>query len=73
MKLPGIKKILVSKTRRKKFIRNNSTKKRAFGKALKTCTRCGRGKGSNVGRYNLNICRRCFREKATELGFVKYR
>lgn len=73
MKLPGIKKILVSKTRRKKFIRNNSTKKRSFGKALKICTRCGRGKGSNVGRYNLNICRRCFREKATELGFVKYR
>ena len=73
MKLPGIKKIAVSKTRRKKFIRNNSSKKRNFGKSLKKCNRCGRGKGSNISRYGLNICRRCFREVAQEIGFTKYR
>ena len=73
MKLIGIRKIVVSKTRRKKFLRNNSPKKRAFGKSLKKCKRCGRGKGSNISRHGLNICRRCFREVAQSIGFTKYR
>lgn len=73
MKLPGIKKVAYSKTKRKKVLRNNSVKQRAFGKAIKKCTRCGSGKGSNIGRYNLNLCRRCFREVAQVIGFTKYR
>jgi len=73
MKLPGIRKIAVSKTRRKKFLRNNSVKKRSFGKSLKKCKRCGGGNGSTISRYGLNVCRRCFREIAQVIGFTKYR
>ncbi len=73
MKIVGIKKIVHSKTRRKKFLRNNSIKKRAYGKNLSRCTRCGGRKGGKIGRYGLNICRRCFREVANEIGFMKYR
>ncbi|KAL2151846.1 hypothetical protein VTH82DRAFT_5030 [Thermothelomyces myriococcoides] len=36
------------------------------------------GKGSRawaglIRKYGLNICRQCFREKAADIGFVKYR
>jgi small subunit ribosomal protein S14 len=73
MKLPGIKKMSFSKTRKRKVLRNNSVKKRAYGKSLSRCTRCGGRKGGKIGRYGLNICRRCFREVAQDLGFTKYR
>ena len=36
------------------------------------CTRCGRLGRGNIGKYGLNVCRQCFREIATQLGFKKY-
>lgn len=34
------------------------------------CKICG-AKSSIIKRYGLNICRRCFKESAPELGFKK--
>ena len=43
--------------------------------AISTCMflseRCGRKRGL-VRRYNLHLCRQCFREIAPDLGFEKY-
>jgi small subunit ribosomal protein S14 len=36
------------------------------------CRRCGRNQGL-VGKYDIYLCRQCFREVAREMGFKKYR
>ena len=55
----------------RKFLKHNKPKNRTFGIAAKKCEVCGRY-GSHIKSYNLNLCRHCFRELATELGFKKY-
>ncbi len=35
------------------------------------CQRCGRKRGM-VRRYDLRLCRQCFRDGARDLGFRKY-
>ncbi len=55
-----------------KYKKHNSPKKRKTGKNTKHCERCGRT-GAHIDKYGLNLCRQCFRETATELGFKKYR
>lgn len=35
------------------------------------CERCGRKRGL-IRRYNLHLCRQCFREIASDLGFEKF-
>jgi small subunit ribosomal protein S14 len=55
----------------KKFLKHNVPKERVCGRSLKRCRRCGRIRG-NISSYGLNICRQCFRETATDLGFKKY-
>ena len=55
----------------KKFLKHNMPKKRSTGLALKKCQRCGRT-GAHISKYNLNLCRQCFREIAEEVGFNKY-
>ena len=55
----------------KKYLKHNKPKQRAFGIANKKCEVCGKF-GSHISQYNLNLCRHCFRELATELGFKKY-
>ncbi len=72
MKKIGIDKIIPGKTKKQRFLRNNSPKNRKFGQALSKCRMCG-GKRGHLSKYNLNICRRCFREVAKELGFKKLR
>ena len=42
----------------------------AFGRTA-GCLRCGRKRGI-VRRYDLHLCRQCFREVAQDLGFKKY-
>ncbi|MDZ7730284.1 MAG: 30S ribosomal protein S14 [Natrialbaceae archaeon] len=37
-----------------------------------SCQRCGRNQGL-VGKYDINLCRQCFREIARDMGFKKYR
>jgi len=55
----------------KKFLKHNVPKTRGCGIALKRCDRCGRIRG-HISSYGLSICRQCFRETATDLGFKKY-
>ena len=55
----------------KKFINHNAPKKRRCGSSLKKCKRCGRNK-AHISKYNLHLCRQCFREIATSIGFKKY-
>jgi len=44
--------------------------KKDFGRK-KGCMRCGRKRGI-IRRYNMHLCRQCFREIAFEIGFRKY-
>ena len=46
-------------------------KKRVGGALNKKCIRCGRT-GGHIGKYGLNLCRQCFRDIATKIGFKKY-
>jgi small subunit ribosomal protein S14 len=54
-----------------KFLRHCKPKERKTGIASKKCQNCGRF-GAHLSQYNLNFCRQCFRELATEIGFKKY-
>ena len=38
---------------------------------LRECQRCGRKQGL-VGKYNIWLCRQCFREVSRSMGFKKY-
>ncbi|MEM5802129.1 MAG: 30S ribosomal protein S14 [Candidatus Aenigmatarchaeota archaeon] len=42
-----------------------------YGKATKTCRRCGSHRGV-IRKYDLYYCRRCMREIARSIGFKKY-
>lgn len=54
-----------------KFKKHNLSKDRSCGKAQKKCSRCGRISG-HIGKYGMNLCRQCFREIASDIGFKKY-
>ncbi|WXG40544.1 MAG: 30S ribosomal protein S14 [Candidatus Freyarchaeum deiterrae] len=45
--------------------------KKKFGRGSRVCKVCGTHRAI-IRRYNLYICRRCFREKAVQIGFKKY-
>ncbi|KAG1710729.1 40S ribosomal protein S29 [Phytophthora capsici] len=45
---------------------------RNYGKDSRHCRVCKTTRGL-IRKYHLNMCRRCFRERATDIGFVKYR
>ncbi len=55
----------------KKYIKHNSPKQRKTGMTLNRCSRCGRF-GGHISKYGLDVCRCCFREIATQIGFKKY-
>jgi hypothetical protein len=40
---------------------------------LMSCSRVCSNQGGIIRKYNLNICRQCFREYANDIGFVKVR
>jgi small subunit ribosomal protein S14 len=56
---------------RARFLKHCKPKDRKFGTSTKKCVRCGR-MGAHIGKYNLNLCRQCFREIAEQIGFKKY-
>ncbi|HLC47123.1 MAG TPA: 30S ribosomal protein S14 [Candidatus Nanoarchaeia archaeon] len=55
----------------KKYERHNAPKKRSCGVSLKRCRRCGRIR-AHISKYGLELCRQCFRDVATNIGFKKY-
>ncbi len=44
---------------------------RRYGRGVQVCQRCG-SRDAVIQKYNLYLCRQCFREVAMELGFRKY-
>jgi small subunit ribosomal protein S14 len=44
--------------------------KAKFGRGANKCQMCGRKQGL-VRRYNIMLCRQCFREYAAKIGFKK--
>ncbi|PIN75926.1 30S ribosomal protein S14 [Candidatus Woesearchaeota archaeon CG10_big_fil_rev_8_21_14_0_10_37_12] len=56
----------------KKYIKHNAPRDRPTGQTHKKCSRCGKfGKG-HISKYKVGLCRQCFRELATKIGFKKY-
>ncbi|SCV11919.1 small (40S) ribosomal subunit [Komagataella phaffii CBS 7435] len=45
---------------------------RNYGKGSRQCRVCASHQGL-IRKYGLNICRQCFRERANDIGFHKYR
>jgi small subunit ribosomal protein S14 len=72
MKRPVQEKLKPGKTKLARFLRHNVPKQRPFGRSMSICMRCG-GTRRHISKYGLNICGRCFREVASELGFRKLR
>ena len=54
-----------------KFKKHNAPKERSCGRSKKRCRRCGRIRG-HIDKYGLDLCRQCFRQIATKIGFKKY-
>ena len=54
-----------------RFLKHCQPKERKFGIAARKCERCGRF-GAHISSHGINLCRQCFREIATEIGFKKY-
>ena len=55
----------------KKYLKHNAPKERSTGVNLQHCSRCNRT-GGHISRYGLHLCRTCFRDIATDIGFKKY-
>ena len=55
----------------KKYLKHNAPKKRSTGQALRRCKQCGRT-GAHIQKYQIHLCRQCFRENAKKVGFKKY-
>ncbi|EEA24732.1 40S ribosomal protein S29 [Talaromyces marneffei ATCC 18224] len=45
---------------------------RTYGKGSRECRVCAH-KAGLIRKYGLLVCRQCFREKSSDIGFVKYR
>lgn len=45
---------------------------RKYGKDSRACRVCNNTHGL-IRKYDLYLCRRCFRENTAQLGFTKYR
>ena len=48
------------------------THPRKYGKDSRACRVCTARQGL-IRCYDMNICRRCFRENADQIGFIKYK
>ncbi len=66
-----LKQIKDKPAKMKRYEKYNVPKKRSCGKALKKCRRCGRIAG-HIDKYGLDLCRQCFRDIASKLGFKKF-
>ena len=67
----AFKQLYAKPAKLKKFMKHNAPKQRSAALANRKCRRCGRV-GGHIRKYGLNLCRHCFREIATKIGFKKY-
>ncbi|EGR52526.1 ribosomal protein S29, S14 family [Trichoderma reesei QM6a] len=49
-----------------------NSRPRNYGKGSRQCRVC-KHKAGLIRKYDLDLCRQCFREKAKDIGFHKYR
>lgn len=61
-----------SKSKLLRFKKNNVPKERKQGLNQSVCRICGKKGMGVIQKYNLNYCRRCFRDYAKSVGFKKY-
>ena len=54
-----------------RYLKHNKIKQRGYGSQTKVCMRCRNTKGF-IAKYGINLCRKCFRDIATKIGFKKY-
>ncbi|MFH1325007.1 MAG: 30S ribosomal protein S14 [Nanoarchaeota archaeon] len=54
-----------------RFLKHNAPKERKFGSKAHSCRLCGNPR-AHIGKYGLDLCRRCFRDVAHDIGFKKY-
>ena len=55
-----------------KFKKHNMPLERDHGLGNSVCKRCGKKGMGVITKYDLYVCRRCFREIAKTIGFKKY-
>ena len=65
------KQLIAKPVKYKKFLKHNSPKPKKFGVGSRKCKRCGRY-GAHIQKYGMHLCRQCFRDIATEIGFKKF-
>ena len=63
--------MMTEKKRRKKLAADKKLKSKYKGKGNRKCRICGNNRAL-IRKYDLQICRRCFREVAESIGFRKY-
>ncbi len=66
-----IKQLKTKPAKLQKYLKHNAPKKRSCGDMLRKCRRCGRT-GGHISKYGIHMCRQCFRDVATQIGFKKY-
>lgn len=66
-----LKQLRAKPVKMQKYLKHNTPRERIFGKSSKKCRKCGNNKGF-IEKYGIDLCRKCFREMATSIGFRKY-
>ncbi len=67
----AFKQIEHKKGERDRQLKFNKPKDRKHGRGTRRCSLCGRRKAL-IRRYGLYVCRQCFRDVASDLGFRKF-
>jgi small subunit ribosomal protein S29e len=63
--------VVTERKKRRKAAAEKKSVSRFKGKGNRVCRFCGNARGL-IRKYDLNTCRRCFRERAEAIGFRKY-
>ena len=63
--------IMTEKKKKKKAANEKKLLSKYKGRGTRACRFCGSARGL-IRKYQLNMCRRCFREVAESIGFRKY-
>ncbi len=63
-----VRMLMTEKKRKKKAAAEKKLFSKFKGKGNRICRFCGNSRGL-IRSYNLNVCRRCFREVAEDIGF----
>jgi len=63
--------MMTEKKKKRKLAAEKKMTSKFKGKGNRVCRFCGNARGL-IRKYRLNICRRCFREVAEDVGFRKF-